>query len=60
MLYLHEVHEVVGACEQEFEAAFRDSWLPRLADGDEARLLYFLRDRWASRLLRSAPWSPWY
>ena len=43
MLILHEVHEVVGAREDEFEAAFRDEWMPRLAAGDDARLLYYLK-----------------
>lgn len=42
MLYLHETHEVVGAREEEFEAAFRDVWLPALASEADARLLYFL------------------
>jgi len=42
MLLLHEIHEVVGRCEDEFEASFREGWMPALAAGDEARLLYFL------------------
>ena len=42
MLLLHEVHRVRGAKEDGFEAAFRDRWLPDLAAGDDARLLYFL------------------
>jgi hypothetical protein len=42
MLILHEVHQVAGAHEDEFEAAFRDEWMPQLAKGDDARLLYFL------------------
>jgi hypothetical protein len=42
MLLLHEVHEVLGRCEDEFEAAYRDGWLPALAETDEARLLHFL------------------
>jgi hypothetical protein len=42
MLLLHEVHEVVGEREDAFEAAFRDGFLPALAQGDDARLLYFL------------------
>ena len=41
MLYVHEVHEVRGRREEEFEAAFRDGWLPMLAKEDEARLLWF-------------------
>jgi len=43
MLLLHEVHEVVGAREDEFETAFREGWLPILARGDDARLLYYLK-----------------
>ena len=42
MLLLHEVHRVRGAREDDFEAAFRDQWLPELAAGDDARLLYFM------------------
>ncbi len=42
MLFLHELHEVVGAREEEFEAAFRDGWLPALGGSDDARLLGFL------------------
>jgi hypothetical protein len=42
MLFVHEVHEVIGAREEEFEEAIRDGLLPALAAGDEARLLYFL------------------
>ena len=42
MLFLHEVHEVVGAREDAFEAAFRDVFLPALAKDAGARLLYFL------------------
>ena len=41
MLFLHETHQVVGAKEEEFEAAFRDQWMPMLARGDDARLLWF-------------------
>jgi hypothetical protein len=43
MLYLHELHTVVGAREDEFEAAYRDRFLPDLGRSDDARLLYFLR-----------------
>jgi hypothetical protein len=42
MLFLHEVHQVRGAREEEFESAYRDGWMPALAEGDDARLLYFL------------------
>jgi hypothetical protein len=42
MLVVHEVHQVAGRREEEFEAAYRDGWMPALAKGDDARLLYFL------------------
>jgi hypothetical protein len=42
MLFVHEVHRVVGAREEEFEAAYRDGWMPVLGKGDDARLLYFM------------------
>ena len=42
MLWLHETHRVRGADEEEFEAAFRDGWMPTLAKEDDARLLYFM------------------
>lgn len=42
MLILHEVHEVVGTREEEFEEAFRRGWMPTLAATEDARLLYFL------------------
>jgi len=41
MLFLHEVHRVAGAHEDEFEAAFREGWMPALAEGDDARLLWY-------------------
>ncbi len=43
MLLLHEIHTVAGMHEDEFEAAFRDGWMPTLARDDDTRLLYFLR-----------------
>lgn len=42
MLFVHEVHRVAGAREHEFEAAYREGWMPALARDDDARLLYFL------------------
>ena len=42
MLLLHEVHEVIGKNEAAFEAAYRDHYLPALAETNDARLLYFL------------------
>jgi hypothetical protein len=41
MLFLHEVHHVDGRKEDEFEAAFRDGWMPMLAKDDDARLLWY-------------------
>ena len=41
MLYVHEVHKVVGRNAAEFEAAYREGWLPALASGSEARLLWY-------------------
>jgi hypothetical protein len=41
VLFLHEVHRMVGAKEKEFEAAYRD-WMAALAAEDGARLLWFL------------------
>jgi hypothetical protein len=41
MLFMHEVHKVRGRAEDAFEAAFREGWMPSLAAGDEARLLWY-------------------
>lgn len=41
MLFMHEVHKVRGRDEDDFEAAFREGWMPMLADGDDARLLWY-------------------
>lgn len=43
MLFLHELHQVRGTCEDEFEAAFRDEWMPMLGAGHDARLLWYCR-----------------
>ena len=42
MLFLHEVHEVTGKREDDFESAIRDGWMRALAESDEARLLYYM------------------
>jgi hypothetical protein len=42
MLFVHEVHQVVGAKEDQFDAAFREGWMPTLAEGDDARLLWYM------------------
>jgi len=43
VLFLHEVHRVAGAKEDEFDDAYREGWLPTLAKTDDARLLWYLR-----------------
>jgi hypothetical protein len=43
LLFLHEAHSVRGKREDEFETAMRDAWMPTLAEGDDARLLYFAK-----------------
>jgi hypothetical protein len=42
MLFMHEVHSVLGEKEDEFEAAYRDGWMRLLADDGDARLLWYL------------------
>jgi len=41
MLFIHEVHKVRGRAEDEFEAAFREGWMPTIGADDEARLLWY-------------------
>ncbi len=41
MLFMHEVHKVRGRAEDEFEAAFREGWMPMLGAGGDARLLWY-------------------
>ena len=41
VLFIHEVHKVRGRFEEDFEAAFREGWMPMLAAGDDARLLWY-------------------
>jgi len=42
VLFLHEVHHVRGRQAEDFEAAYREGWMPELARGADARLLWFL------------------
>lgn len=42
MLVLHEVHHIRGRAEDEFEAAMRDVWMPKVAESDGSRLLWYL------------------
>ena len=41
MLFIHEVHTVRGRTEDKFEAAFREGWMPTVATGNDARLLWY-------------------
>jgi hypothetical protein len=41
VLFVHEVHKVVGKSAARFEAAYRDEWMPMLAEGSDARLLWY-------------------
>ncbi len=41
MLFVHEVHTVVGTRAAHFEEAYRDAWMPMLAEGSDARLLWY-------------------
>jgi hypothetical protein len=41
VLFMHEVHRVRGRREDDFEAAIREGWMPMLAAGDDARLLWY-------------------
>src|ERR1700758_485954 len=41
VLFMHEVHKMRGRLEDDFEAAFREGWMPILAAGSDARLLWY-------------------
>jgi hypothetical protein len=41
MLFIHETHRVDGRKEDEFEASYKEGWMPLLADDDDARLLWY-------------------
>jgi hypothetical protein len=41
LLFIHEVHKVVGTLAARFEEAYRDGWMPLLAEGSDARLLWY-------------------
>jgi hypothetical protein len=43
VLFVHEIHRVMGRSEDAFEATFREDLMPTLARGEDARLLYFMR-----------------
>lgn len=40
-LFLHETHRVRGSLEEDFEAHYRDRWMAALAEGDDARLVWY-------------------
>jgi hypothetical protein len=42
VLFVHEFHKVVGTAAARFEDAYRNGWMPALAEGDDARLLWYL------------------
>jgi len=42
MLFLHEVHRLVGARQADFESAYRDWWAPMLVASGTGRLLWYL------------------
>ena len=41
MLFVHETHSVVGKAAEQFEAAYREGWMPALGAGSDARLLWY-------------------
>jgi hypothetical protein len=41
VLFVHEVHKVVGRFAAQFEDAYRNDWMPMLAQGSDARLLWY-------------------
>ncbi len=42
MLYMHETHKVIGRHASAFEAVYRNEWMGAMAEGNEARLLWYL------------------
>jgi hypothetical protein len=41
VLFVHEVHKVVGKAATQFEDAYRNRWMPTLAEGSDARLVWY-------------------
>jgi hypothetical protein len=41
VLFVHEVHKVVGKTAGQFESAYRNGWMPILAEGSDARLVWY-------------------
>jgi len=50
LLFVHEVHRVRSRLEDDFESAFRRCWMPKLAETDDARLLWYANQAQASGL----------
>jgi hypothetical protein len=48
LLFIHEVHKVRSRFEDDFESAFRHCWMPKLAESDDARLLWYTNQAQAS------------
>jgi hypothetical protein len=42
MLFMHETHKVIGRQAAAFEAMYHDEWMGTLAQGDDARLVWYL------------------
>jgi hypothetical protein len=42
VLFIHEVHKVVGKSADRFEDAYRAGWMPLLAQDNDARLVWYL------------------
>lgn len=42
MLFMHETHQVIGRHAGDFEDLYREQWMGTLADGDDARLVWYL------------------
>src|SRR5271156_2861265 len=41
VVFVHEVHKVVGKAAARFEGAYRNGWMPTLAEGSDARLAWY-------------------
>ena len=42
MLFMHETHKVIGRQAATFEEMYRNEWMVRLAESDDARLVWYL------------------
>jgi hypothetical protein len=67
MLFLHETHRVKGVSQDDFEAAFRDVYLPALAGDGGVRLLWYLNHAHGSSISFNvvtitalAGWEAWW